>query len=888
MKRILPIILVLLLASVAVAQNKGRIIGTITTPEGAVITDAKVTIESDALIARTMSTTTNERGMFRLVLLPVGTFSITFEKDGYKTIEQSGVEVNYDSTVTINKVMTPSDFEEVITITGESPIVDKTSNTLGDKLDIEVLRNAPNSATSSVWDLPNLTAGFTDNSGLGGPEDSGNAFNIDGVNVSDPATGTVFGSMEQVAVEQIDVNLFGANAEYGAFTGASLNVVTKSGGNEFSGEGSYFAQRVDWVSDNTQEYENVTLPTASDVNEFNGALGGPVVVDKVWFFGSYSYEKMETQRQILTGSITQIEDPRRYYGKISARWDDRNITYFSYTKRERWRSHRVWFGGWANNIENSMWEQPTNDYNFIGQHSFVLSDDIILEGRYSKFEGSFDLLPKVMGEMKYELTTGQFMPDSKNSYKTEYVRPRDNALITMSYFNDQWSGNHSMKVGFEYEKSGSFRTFDQRLLDYYWAGVPYYRLDWGAWESDTKIRRLAGFAQDSWSVNDNLTINAGVRYDVTDFSPGSDSNPKGEVPEGESFMTFKDLAPRIGFAYDLTGDGKNVVRGFFGRFYEGVLTGNTEAKTTILPPTIYWYGEAIIPGAGKFTVPSVVGGEFDIVQDISNQYTEGFTFGYERELMPNWAAGITYVYKRDRDMMGTIYPNLTYDSINFSSGSYSGVGYVDYSEGSLEIYKNPQKGDPGVLDDLERTFWSVILELNKRMSDNWSMRANYSFVRHEGTSNNSWSVVQGFSNYSDPNSWVNSRGRLFLERPHQLKISGTYIAPFDIYVTPVFSYLSGTPYTPFVYVGASRNTVNSKPQDGSLRYDNQMNLDLRLDKSFIVADKYRFSLLFDVYNVFNDDAVTSYITTLETSSNYGVPDAVVAARFYQIGVRLIF
>jgi outer membrane receptor protein involved in Fe transport len=886
MKRFLPVVLILLVATMAMAQNKGRVVGTVTTPEGAVIPGVKVTIESDALIARTATYETNERGMFRFVLLPVGEYTIKFEKDGYKTIEQSGLELGYDATLTVDKVMAPADFEEVITITGEAPIVDKTSSAIGDKLDTEFLQNTPNER--NVWSMPNLTAGFTDDSGLGGVTDSGNAYSADGVNISDPATGTVFASIEQVAVEQVDVSLFGANAEYGAFTGANLNVVTKSGGNEFTGEASYFAQRVDWVSDNTGEYENVSLPTASDLNDFNVALGGPILKDKIWFFGSYTYRKTETQRQTMDGSITQEEDPKRFFGKISARWDDRNISYASYNTYERFRSHRIWFGGWANNYENSMWEQPSDDTTYMLQHSFVVNDDFILEGRFASFEGGFDLIPKHYGEMKYDSALGIFLPDTGNSYHTEYERDRNDLLITANYYNDELAGSHSFKFGFEWESSGSWRYFDQQKLDYYYNGVPYYRIDWGLFESDTDIRRLAGFAQDSWSVNERLTINYGVRYDVTDFSAGDrtvDMAPAGD----DVFLTFKDLAPRIGFAYDLLGDGKTVIRGFYGRFYEGVLTGNTEAMVTDLPPTIYWYGEALIPGAGKFTVPDVVGGEFSIDPDMSNQYTEGVSFGIEHEVMPNVAVSGTFVYKKDQDMIGSIYPDIVYDEITFNLGSYSGVGYNDYNEGVREYYTNPQKGDPGVLEDLERTYWATMFEVNKRMSDNWSLRANYTYSRSEGTvGNDDYGVVQGFDNYSDPNYYINSGGRLALDRPHVLKVSGTYIAPFDIFVSPVLTYMSGVPYSPWIYVPDSNETLNVRKNEGDDRYDNQLNVDLRLEKAFIIEDRYRLGVVFDVFNILNDDAVTSYITTQETSTNFEIPDAVVPARFYQVGVRFIF
>ena len=457
MKKFVPILLILLLATVAYAQNKSRIIGTVKTADGAVIPGVKVTISSDALIARTMTTETNEQGAYRFVLLPVGTYEIKFEKEGYKPFEQKDLLLEFDATLIIDNELEVGAFEDLIVVTGEAPLVDKTSSGIGDTLDADFLQNMPN--TRNVWQMPNLTAGFTNNSAFGGVQSAGQAYNTDGVNVSDPATGTVFAStfLGPSVIEQVDVAMFGAPAEYGAFTGASLNTVTKSGGNEFHGEINYFHQAVDWVSDNTTKYERISAPTASAIKDVNLQVGGPLMKDKIWFFANYRYQHKGTQIELIDKVATQVEDPSMPFVKLTAQWDNKNLTTFRFEHFRRTRSHRTYVGSWRQNYENSLWEQVTNSDQYLFEHTYMVSDDVILSGRFAGFRGGFDLVPKGGtghdNPMMYDQILGQHMPGSSANRMDLYTRNRDNLLIATNYFNDDLNGSHSMKFGLEYERS---------------------------------------------------------------------------------------------------------------------------------------------------------------------------------------------------------------------------------------------------------------------------------------------------------------------------------------------------------------------------------------------------------------------------------------------------
>ena len=892
MKKLVPIILILLFAAVATAQNKSSIVGTVTTAEGLVIADVKVTITSDSLIAHTLSTTTNERGKYRFSLLPIGTYDIKFEKEGYSIIEQMGIIVTFNSTATIDKVMQPGGFEETVVIIGEAPIIDKTTSAIADKLDLSFLQNIPN--TRAVFNLPNLSAGFTDNSGLGGVQSDGNSFNIDGVDVTDRWTAYLGTSMNIEAVEQVDVALFGAQAEYSGFTGAALNVVTKSGGNDFHGEVNYFMQRVGWVSDNTGNYTQygITAPTASRLDNPNFALGGPILRDKVWFFTNFNFTKSATERQLIDETITQTLDPKRFFLKLSGQWDKRNITYFSFQWYKHFNSHRRYNGGWRSNYESSLWEQPMNYKTYQLQHTYILSDDFVLEGRYYKQNYHYENKPKLPNGQNlpclWDNAWGVMLPGSSAMRWDIADRPLNSLLVTLNYFNDNLGGSHSMKYGFDWYSAATPRYMSLTNWQDTWMGEPWWKYDMGVRDGGTTIKNYAFFVQDSWSMTDKLTLNLGVRYDRTSLSPYDASNsPSGTT---DSFATMGQPAYRLGFAYDLFGDGKTVIRGFAGRYYEGVQTGNTESLSIKMPP-----GKAYMWVDNEWVLQYMFGGStglFSISDDFTNQYTEGFSFGVDRELMENIAASFTFVYKKDSNIIGLISPAATWvmDQTSFSNenGSYNGSFYNNYNPGDYQLYTNPKKGNPGILEDPFRKYWGLLFEFNKRMSENWSLKANYTYSRN--TANwEQWSgAFWGGNDVSNPNRYINSGGRAYLERPHVLKLSGTYIVPFDIFISPVVTYYSGTPYGLYYRPTSTSGSLLIKEIDGTDRYDSRFNVDLRLEKSFTFADRLRAGIIFDAFNLFNDDAVTGYNSTLITSSNFLIPSSIVDARFYQLGFRLTF
>ena len=893
MKRLYLLAAVALLIALAAAptfaqQSRGRIVGTVTAPSGAVIEGAKVTISSEALIGTSMTTETNNRGFFRFVLLPVGTYKIKIESAGYSPIEESDIKLDFDATATVNKTLQPSEFEQVITVRGEAPIVDKTSSTMSDKIDADFLKQLP--STRDIYQMPALTAGFNDESSLGGTYQAGNLYSADGMDVSDPTTKRPKDVVAIEAVEQLDIAKFGAQAEYSAFTGAAINIVTKSGGNDFHGDAGYYMRRVNWTDDNTEEYreEGITAPTASDMNNPTFALGGPVLKDRVWFFGAYSQEDWTTQHEIMNNEIFDgMNEVKNWFLKLSGRWDERNITYVSYTgwsdRIDDWARYSSYRENFADTLCN--WDQRIDSY--LVQHSFVLNSDVVIEGRYNEMLYDSLQYPKNQGPTIRDSKLGNIhLVHTISRYDLNYKK-RQNVDISANIFRDEWMGSHSIKTGFQYGKGVTDTEYSHEEYIEYRNGVPYRWRNYGTYRTVRQAFRYGAYLQDSWTLNDRLTLNLGFRYDYN-YSKGIDD---GGLSQGAKFRITHDPALRLGFAYDLFGDGKTVLRGFYGRYYEGIVSGNIRPMIASIPPT---YDYRWNKTTGQWYLYDVTGGtdNFAMSDDLTNAYTEGFIVGVERQLSDVMSGAATFVYKWDDGFNGRTYPDITWteETISFSNenGSYSGVNYKDVSLGSLEYFVNIDTSIPGVLVDPYRHYYAMIFEFEKRMQDNWSLKASYTWSRNTGNIyNDDYDVIQGFTNWSSPNQWINSEGILDLDRTNVIKVSGTYIAPFDIFISPVATWMTGRP-AGFYYTPDDSDSIRIKERDGKDRYDSRFDIDLRIEKTFFFMDRYRFGILFDVFNLLNDDAVTGWLSNNIESSNFGLPSSIIGPRYAQIGIRFQF
>ena len=295
---------ILLAAAVAVgvslpaeAQNTGGIRGVVTDTSDAVVPGATVIITSEALIGSTRETTTNELGVYRFPSVPIGAYVVDVTMPGFQPAKITGVSVSLGGTASADVILQIAVTSETVSVVGESPVVDVTTATVAANIKGELLEEVP--TRRNMYDLIQVQAGMSVDYGDGqsdrvvafGSNRQSNSWNIDGVEVSGPETGSSWWDVNPDVIEEIQVIGVGAPAEYGNHTGGVFNVVTKSGSNTFKGAASYF------FTNDSLTGTNVELPDSEFTfhrERFANAtaqLGGPLIRDKTWFFTSWEYRR---------------------------------------------------------------------------------------------------------------------------------------------------------------------------------------------------------------------------------------------------------------------------------------------------------------------------------------------------------------------------------------------------------------------------------------------------------------------------------------------------------------------------------------------------------------------------------------------------------------------
>ena len=280
----------LLAAGSALAQSKetGVIQGKVLDEGKAPLPGAAITISSPNLMG-TRSAVTDQAGSYRFPGLPGGAYVIEASLEGFTTVKKTGVTLHTTMTVTVEIILGMSKIEKEIKVVAEAPLVDVTDASLSKTyVTQEMLNNLPTSQDTTK--MMNLAPGVVEMSAYGGGDLTGNSTQIDGVDVTDArfGGGNFTMNIDYNLIEESQVMGLGAPAEYGNFSGAIVNVITKSGGNRLSGDVQAYYTGKSWQSQNIDptEHQWMLVPETPVTRLLDTSfhLGGPIVKDKLWFF----------------------------------------------------------------------------------------------------------------------------------------------------------------------------------------------------------------------------------------------------------------------------------------------------------------------------------------------------------------------------------------------------------------------------------------------------------------------------------------------------------------------------------------------------------------------------------------------------------------------------
>lgn len=902
----------------------GKIQGQVFDNEGTPLPGVTVTISSPSLVAPEISRTTTDKGVFRFPSIPPGTYQLTLELEGFNTSIQKGIIVDAGKTVDLDFTMTVATIEEEITVTVQSPTVDKQTTTKTATLDDNFITFIP--ATRTLGTYFNMTPGTTSGTSHGGSVRD-NVYSVDGVNTADAAVGTsaMFFSMD--TVEEISVQTGGLSAEHGHVRGAIVNAVSKSGGNEFHGAVNVFYRGEAFQSNNTEG-----TPLEGEESGFKYeiepgfSVGGPIIKDKLWFFTNFSYWKQE---RIVSGypydkeEETGVDQLRPYpYLKLTFQPNQDNRIIASYRFSDIRRNHRL---ASRYRTEDTTWQQKTPTQVANLHYTRFFGTDFFLNVRAFLYMTNFDLLDKVDSPQYYEYTTG--LVSGSQGYSDLYNRDRYSLEADGTLFVEDFLGSHEIKAGaeFMYARTTRYLDFNRHpesgaTFIYTWAGTPFYGVWYDVYDQVNVSQNLGIYVQDAWNITDRLTANVGLRYDNMQGIYPPQLEDEGEqtlfgytynrgITERTVAYTWNTLSPRLGLIYDVTGYGKTLIKASFSRYYMANLTqwisrGNPNGW-------VYWSGYTY-PDTTLYSLTGlgISGPEYAPQYGYGDHpfiapNTDEFIIGIETEIFPDASLSVRYIRKWDRNLIEDADVNdLDLDKL-LSTGEYDWINYTEVTatdpyDGSTVTFWNQDAVFPETLyminpPDAKRDYDGLEFTFDKRYSYGWQLKLSYVYANSRGLIGtdfgDSWS---GTGYYENPNSHTNAIGRFPLERRHQFKLQGMVRGPWGINVGTYFRYLSGQRYTRSIRsqdlgltLSQGNETIYAEER-GSSEYPGLYLWDLKVEKDFRIG-KTTLAFFGDVFSVFNTSKTSNvYTISSNPSIDFEKVEAIQDPRIFRIGARFEF
>lgn len=900
-------VVMLIIASVGFGQSAqtGAINGTVTDQEGTALPGITVILKSPALVVPQMTTVSNNVGVYRFPALPPGIYELTFMLEGMNTIVRKDLVVNLGKTIIVDVNMVLKTQEETIIVSGKAPTVDRQTTTKTANLDIQFLEYIP--ALRTLGSYLNITPGATGDA-VHGSSVRDTSYNLDGVNLADPAVGGqgVFFGMD--IMEEISVESGGLAAEYGQARGAVLNIVTKSGGNKFSGTASVYYRALGLQANNTK---GTPLEGSKSGYKYEWepgiTLGGPIVKDKLWFFLSLSLNKREQNIAGYPydkglGNEVPYDDFRPYpYVKFTYQPNQANKFSFSYNFSDIRRNHR---GASKYETELGTWKQTTPNHvaNLHWTRSF--GANFFMNFKVGGYYSIFNMLRKGTAPSYYEYYTGRYTGPA--AYDDLNPRHRFQFNTDGTWFVDNLAGSHEIKFGAEflYAWTGREQIYSdvsdaygfQLYRAYTYGGSAYYAQYNVNYDSKNEMMNIGLFAQDNWSISKNLTLNVGFRFESQHgyIPPQGQTEPivlpgivtyNRRVDKTINALNWNTISPRASLIYDIFSNGSTLFKVSFSRYY----LANISQYFDFINPNSQsgyqgWTNDDgyTVELENIFAVwgaPTQLGWKD---HKLEAPYMDELTVGIERELFTDWSVGLRYIKKWDRKLIEdasiyeldmdvlmdegrlvwTNWEPITYEE----TGEYAGNTVTFWNQ--LEVYPSTTAliNPPGA----NRDYDGVEFTLNKRYSNGWQVNLSYVYQNSRGLIGTDFNDSWGYTSYYDnPNSHVNAIGRFPLERRHQFKLTGMVKGPWGVNFGTYFRYLSGERYTRIVrssYYGISLNQgANSvyAEERGSRALPAELILDLKVEKAFKVG-AINIRAFVDIFNVFNNNKALS----VETVSNH--------------------
>ena len=845
-----------------------------------------ITVASPQQIGGPQTVRSDAEGQYRFAALLPGTYTLTASLQGFETLHRRGVELPAGLGLTLDLALTVAPVDTTVEVIGVVPAVDVRSSASPQLIERELLENLPieSRAVSAYIDLaPGIARGVA----LGGAAGA-NPISVDGTNATDPVQHEPQGAPVVQWLDSLQVVSVGANAEYGEYTTARLNAVTRSGTNRFSGLGEYWWTRSAWAKWNELlEWSN------SD-----GQLGGPIARDRVWFFAGTEYYKNVYRVSAFASQPRTPDEPladsreRKLIAKLTTA-PATALRLEGYATRNTGDSINGNAGPRFKPEALALFSGGQDLQNL--RLTWTLRDRTLVEAHYGRFHGLSGQGPTVASQRDgppphIDLATRVF---SVNYPQIIYsARTVSSGQVAITRFVTGSTGAHEFKAGVEHERAGVQDDFrypgNMRFLDR--DGQPELVDFWNGAHYRPAHHRTSLFLRDNWQRG-RLTLEPGVRmgfYDSTVPNPAS-------AP-----YSNHSTSPRLGAAWDVSPDHRTVVRAHYGRYHDAMSTRFYEYLDRFADTTVI---EARVLGPNQFEEVARFGGEVEantvIDPGVKHSYVEEWLAGVEREIWPRLSIKAQYIRRNTRNTIGFIDTGSTWVPIAVVDPGPDGVSGTADDGGPLTIYVNPQSTEAHYVMTNPQGAWrhydAVQLIGARRHANGWSAQLSYTWGRtvgsfdNENGSNAANTDVGNNGNFVNPNKTINTVGRTVFDRRHDVRAFGTYTIPFwgGVRASGIYQFTSGVPWARLVNSFDPRTQAEVRVEPiGTRELPATSGLDVRVEKTFPVRHGIVAGLYADVYNATNH-LVASNINQYSGSA-FSQITGYTAPRRFRLGLRATF
>ena len=754
--------LVLTLTTVAAAAAQGNPTGTISghvaDPDGLAVPGATVTASSPALQGvRTAITSAN--GDYIIPFLPAGDYEVAFELQGFRSVTRQ-VSVKMAATHSLDVTLAIAAVAESITVTGQASEIVPTQ-TIAANFKKDALERLPvgRALNDAVLLAPAVAGnGPSGNIMISGALSFESQYLVNGVVINENLRGQALNLFIEDAIQETKVSTGAISAEYGRFGGGVVNMITKSGGNIFSGSFRTTFDNDAWRSLTpfpTDETVNSLTPT------YEGTAGGPIVKDKLWYFGAGRFTKPERGLTLAVtgGNYATTTDERRYEGKITYALNPKNNFKLGYTKRTTEVANNR-FGTIMDMA--SLYDNSTDQHVYTGNYTSVLTNNLFVEGQYSKkISATMDT-----GSRFTDLVKGTPISDRSRLIGTDnprfnsptfcavcgggWLEHRDNMdyFGKVSYFlSTSTTGPHNIVAGFdnfkEWRKNDNWQSGSQynisatrTIID----GATIYPV----FQSDNTtfinylpilqqsvgndIRTYSAYANDAWRLSNHVSFNIGARFDLN----------RSKDQSGTAVVRDSQWSPRLGLTWDLKGDGKWTANVGFARYVAGISTALVDAGSAGGRQASFswnYQGPPVNTGAGPYltadralpilwdwffanggnnrttrTTPNIPGLSTRVNGDVVSPSTNEFSLGVANIVgRAEWR--VDYVHRKSVDMYG--------DFLNLSTGRVSDPAGRPFDLTLVSNSSQTRRRYDGVTGDASYRWSRLQIRANYTLSKTW-------------------------------------------------------------------------------------------------------------------------------------------------------------------------